>query len=101
MDAARPIVSAPRGSHVPFFALAAHAARTTAMGAAPAEEAEAGQRRTGNVSHIGNKHKRQDIYQKYRKEKAKRKLARRLKMAKEERAGKDGKALKKVRLSDL
>lgn len=54
--------------------------------------------RAGNVSHIGNKHKRQDLYQKYRKEKAKRKLQKRLKQAKAERASSDGKALKKVRI---
>lgn len=74
------------------------------MGAARAEamhEGDEGLRRTGQVSHIGNKHKRQDMYQKYRKEKAKRKLSRRLKTAKEERAGKDGKALKKVCINDL
>ncbi|WFD19476.1 Ribosome production factor 1 [Malassezia caprae] len=72
------------------------------MGAARADDAhegDAGQRHTGSVAHIGNKHKRQDMYQKYRKEKAKRKLARRLKTAKDERAGKDGKALKKERLA--
>lgn len=67
------------------------------MGAARADDAEGdAMHHTGSVSHIGNKHKRQDMYQKYRKEKAKRKLARRLKTAKDERAGKDGKALKKV-----
>ncbi|KAL4400892.1 Ribosome production factor 1 [Malassezia pachydermatis] len=55
--------------------------------------------RAGNVSHIGNKHKRQDLYQKYRKEKAKRKLQKRLKQAKAERASSDGKALKKERLA--
>lgn len=65
-----------------------------------AHEGDADQRHTGSVAHIGNKHKRQDMYQKYRKEKAKRKLARRLKTAKDERAGKDGKALKKVSMGD-
>lgn len=54
-------------------------------------------RRTGNVSHIGNKHKRQDMYQKYRKEKARLKLQRRLKTAKEERTSTEGKLRRKVR----
>ena len=52
--------------------------------------------RTGNVSHIRNKQKRQDEYQKYRKEKVRQKLQRRLQVAKEERTSKDGKARKKV-----
>lgn len=54
---------------------------------------------TGSVSHVGNKHKRQDLYQKYRKEKAKSKLKRRLKLAKAERSTKEGKALRKERLA--
>lgn len=62
-------------------------------------DAEDGVRRTGSVSHIGNKHKRQDMYQKYRKEKAKRKLQRRLKLAKDERSSKEGKMRRKERLA--
>lgn len=52
--------------------------------------------RGGNVSHIGNKAKRQEVYAKYRKEKAKQKLQRRLALAKDERRSKDGQARMKV-----
>ncbi|WFD36293.1 Ribosome production factor 1 [Malassezia cuniculi] len=54
--------------------------------------------RTGNVSHIGNKAKRQELYAKYKKEKRKRKLARRLEIAKEERKSADGRKKRKERL---
>lgn len=68
------------------------------MGArASGDGEEAPLRRTGNVSHIGNKHKRQDMYQKYKKEKARLKLQRRLKTAKEERTSTEGKLRRKVR----
>lgn len=70
----------------------------TSMGARASGDGEAVPlRRTGNVSHIGNKHKRQDIYQKYKKEKARLKLQRRLKTAKEERTSTEGKQKRKVR----
>lgn len=70
----------------------------TSMARAPGAEDEAPGRHTGNVSHIGNKHKRQDMYQKYRKEKSKLKLQRRLQTAKEERTSAEGKRLRKERL---
>ncbi|PKI84885.1 hypothetical protein MVES_001046 [Malassezia vespertilionis] len=55
--------------------------------------------RTGNVSHILNKHKRQDEFQKYRKEKTRKKLQRRLQIAKEERTSAGGKLKRKERLA--
>ena len=68
-------------------------------GRAAGEEDEAPKRRSGNVSHIGNKHKRQDVYREYRKEKRREKLQRRLKTAKEERTSAEGKQKKKERLA--
>lgn len=49
----------------------------------------------GNFSHIGNKAKRQVEYRKYRADKRKDKLARRVAQAKEEK-GADGQEKKKV-----
>ena len=40
-----------------------------------------GQPGAGNVSHVGNKFKRQELFAKYKKDKRKRKLARRLELA--------------------
>lgn len=62
-------------------------------------DADDNRRKTGSVSHIGNKHKRQDMYQQYRKDKAKSKLKRRLKLAKAERSSKEGKSLRRERLA--
>ena len=62
-------------------------------------DADDTRRKTGSVSHIGNKHKRQDMYQQYRKDKAKSKLKRRLKLAKAERSSKEGKSLRRERLA--
>ncbi|WFD41872.1 Ribosome production factor 1 [Malassezia psittaci] len=69
------------------------------MRARASEEEEAPVRKSGNVSHIGNKHKRQDMYQKYRKEKARSKLQRRLQTAKDERTSAEGKRRRKERLA--
>lgn len=52
----------------------------------------------GNVSHIGNKAKRQELFAKYKKEKRQRKLARRLELAKAERKSADGRKKLKERL---
>lgn len=49
----------------------------------------------GNFKHIGNKHKRQDLYREHRKSKAQEKLKKRIARAKEER-GEDGMEKKRV-----
>ncbi|WFC97783.1 Ribosome production factor 1 [Malassezia yamatoensis] len=69
------------------------------MRARASEAEEAPVRKSGDVSHIGNKHKRQDMYQKYRKEKARSKLQRRLQTAKDERTSAEGKRRRKERLA--
>lgn len=51
----------------------------------------------GNFKHIGNKHKRQDLYREHRKNKAQEKLKKRIARAKEEK-GEDGAQKKKVSL---
>ncbi|PWN53062.1 Brix-domain-containing protein [Violaceomyces palustris] len=61
-------------------------------------EDQVGPKLSGNVSHIGNKMKRVEVYRKYKKEKAQRKLKTRIQTAKEER-GAEGAEKKKARLS--
>lgn len=57
-----------------------------------------GQPGAGNVSHVGNKFKRQELFAKYKKDKRQRKLARRLELAKDERKSADGRKKLKERL---
>ena len=64
-----------------------------------AAEEDAAVHRTGSVSHIGNKAKRQEQYGKYRREKAKQKLRRRLELAKEERKSSEGKKKRQERVA--
>ena len=52
----------------------------------------------GSFKHIGNKHKRQDLYREHRKTKAQEKLKKRIARAKEEK-GEEGAQKKKVRCS--
>jgi ribosome production factor 1 len=49
----------------------------------------------GNFKHIGNKHKRQDLYKEHRKNKAQEKLKKRIARAKDER-GEEGAEKKRV-----
>lgn len=49
----------------------------------------------GNFKHVGNKHKRQDLYREHRKNKAQEKLKKRIARAKEER-GEEGAEKKRV-----
>lgn len=64
-----------------------------------AAEEDTAVHRTGSVSHIGNKAKRQEQYGKYRREKAKQKLRRRLELAKEERKSSEGKKKRQERVA--